>query len=487
MQQEIATGEETQMFVDGSWVESAEMTNIIHPYSDQTVRSVPLATDELVHAAVDAAARAQDESNLSAHERYRLLSRTAELLSTDAEEMAHIITAEQGKPITEARGEVDRAVQTLQLSAEEAKRLFGEAIPMDAQRGNDPTHSFTQQEPLGVVAAITPFNFPLNLLAHKIGPALAAGNSVIAKPALSTPLCAVRLFEYLDSAAEDVGAPDGLVNLLTGEGSTVGDVFLEREAVEAITFTGSTAVGKHLADNAGMKELTLELGGNDPTIVWGDADIEAAAAQIVAGACTNAGQVCNSVERVIVDEAIESELTEAVVREAESLRIGDPFDEQTDIGSLIHDTAVEDVTRILEESLQQEATVECGGDIESRIVEPTVLSDVTPDMPAAEEEVFGPLIPIVSIGSFDEAIRTANDTEYGLEAGVFTQDLDRARHAADDIDAGTVNINSTSAYRTDHMPYGGFKQSGKGKEGVKYAVEHFTRTKLVGFHSGANG
>jgi lactaldehyde dehydrogenase len=475
-----------QMLIDGTWIESDERDDVTNPYDGTVVGSVPIATESQVRDAVAAAERAVEQSELSAYERYELLYRTAELLEENAEEVAHIMTAEQGKPITEARGEVDRAVQTLQLSGEEAKRLFGEYVPMDAQRGFDRTHAFTQREPLGVVAAITPFNFPLNLMVHKVGPALAAGNAVVGKPATNTPLVSIKLFEFLDQAARELDAPDGLVNVVTGSGSTVGDVFLESDAVEAISFTGSTNVGKYIADNSGMKEVTLELGGNDPTIVWEDTDLDSAAEQLVGGACSNAGQVCNSVERVIVHESVEDELIDALVDHAEALTLGDPLDEETDIAALVDDSAAEKVQRIYEETVEAGATVECGGEYEGRQFEPTVLSGVSPDMPAAKEEVFGPLVPVISVTDFDEAIEEANNTEYGLEAGLFTQDLDRAKRAANEIDAGGVNINTVSGFRTDHMPYGGFKDSGKGKEGIKYAVKHFTREKLVGFHAGKN-
>jgi len=473
-----------KILIDGEWVDADERDEIVHPYDGERIGSVPVASKEAAQHAIAAADRAVEESTLSAYERYELLYRAAELLEEEAEEMARLMTAEQGKPITESRGEVDRAVQTLKLSGEEAKRMFGEQVPMDAQRGFARTHAFTQREPLGVVAAITPFNFPLNLMVHKVGPALAAGNAVVGKPATNTPLVSIKLFEYLDAAAKELDAPDGLVNVVTGRGSTIGDVFLESEEVEAISFTGSTAVGKYIANNSGMKEVTLELGGNDPTIVWNDADVDSAAQQLVGGACSNAGQVCNSVERVLVHESVEDELVDALVEHAASMTVGDPFDEDTDIAALIDDDAAEKVRRIYEETVEAGATVECGGEYDGRTFEPTVLSGVTPEMPAAAEEVFGPLVPVISVADFDEAIEEANNTEYGLEAGLFTQDIDRAKQAADRIDAGGVNVNTVSGFRTDHMPYGGFKDSGKGKEGIKYAVEHFSREKLVGFHAG---
>jgi lactaldehyde dehydrogenase len=479
-----------QMLIGGEWVDADERTDVSHPYDGSEVGSVPVASVEQVREAIEAAEAAQEASTLSAYERFTLLDETAEILDERAEEVAQVMTGEQGKPITEARGEVDRAVQTLRLSGEQAKRMFGEYVPMDAQKGFARDHCFTQREPLGVVAAITPFNFPLNLMVHKVGPALAAGNAVVGKPASNTPLSSILLFECLEEAAEAVDAPDGLVNVVTGSGSTVGDEILDHEAVEAISFTGSTGVGKYLAENSGMKEITLELGGNDPTIVWEDTDIEQAAHQVVGGACSNAGQVCNSVERVIVHEAVEEELVDAMVEAASNLTVGDPYDEETDIAALVDDGQFEKVVDLYEQTVEAGATVEYGGnyggDLGPRTFEPTVLSDVSPEMPAASDETFGPLVPVISVSDFDEAIEEANNTNYGLEAGIFTQDIDRAKRAADEIDAGGVNVNTVSGFRADHMPYGGFKDSGVGKEGIKYAVEHFSRQKLVGFHQGFN-
>ncbi|WP_255197706.1 aldehyde dehydrogenase family protein [Halorarius litoreus] len=490
MSLERTSGYEGALLVDGSWIDTGERRDVIHPYDGSVVGSIALADREQVVEAVEAADRAAEASELSAYERYELLMETAAHLEDEAESVARLLTSEQGKPLVESETEVDRAVQTLRLSAEEAKRQFGEYVPMDAQRGFARDHCFTQHEPLGVVAAITPFNFPLNLMVHKVGPALAAGNAVVGKPASNTPLVSLKLFEFLEEARQEVGAPSGLVNVVTGSGSTTGDVLLEHEAVEAISFTGSTAVGKYLAANSGMKELTLELGGNDPTIVWDDTDIEAAAEQVVGGACSNAGQVCNSVERVIVPEHIEREVIEALVDAAESLTVGDPFDQATDVASMVDDDQFETVVELYEATVEAGATVECGGnyggDLGPRTFEPTVLSGVTPDMPAANEEVFGPLVPVISVPDFNAAIAEANNTDYGLEAGIFTQDIDRARRAADEIDAGGVNVNTVSGFRADHMPYGGFKDSGVGKEGIKYAVEHFSRQKLVGFHDGFN-
>lgn len=484
MSLEPASQYDAQMLIGGEWVDSDERITVTNPYDGGTVGSIPVVREEQVVDAVDAAHRAYETSTLSAYERYELLYATAERLEDNADEMARLITSEQGKPLSESRGEVDRAIQTLRLSGEEAKRQFGEYVPMDAQKGFARSHAFTQHEPLGVVAAITPFNFPLNLMVHKVGPALAAGNAVVGKPASNTPLCAVTLFEYLDEACAEVGAPAGLVNVVTGSGSTTGDVFLSHDAVEAISFTGSTGVGKYIAENSGMREITLELGGNDPTIIWDDTDIDQAAAQVVGGACSNAGQVCNSVERIIVPEHIEREVVDALVEQASSLTVGDPFDDDTDIAAMVDDDQAEKVIELFEATVDAGATVEYGGSYEGRTFEPTVLSGVTPDMPAAKEEVFGPLVPVIAVEDFDEAIEEANNTNYGLEAGLFTQDIDRAKRAADEIDAGGVNINTVSGFRTDHMPYGGFKDSGVGKEGIKYAVKHFSREKLVGFHAG---
>jgi lactaldehyde dehydrogenase len=479
-----STLREKSNLVGGEWVEGTESLDVIHPYDGEVIGTVPSLDAGTMESAVDAAEEAFQASTLSAYERYELLMKTAELLEEDAEDMAEVITLEEGKPIEESRGETDRAVQTLRLSAEQAKRMFGEYVPMDAQKGFAKDHCFTQREPLGVVAAITPFNFPLNLMVHKVGPALAAGNAVVGKPASNTPISGIKLFEYLEEARQEVGAPAGLVNVVTGSGSTAGDVFLGHDAVEAISFTGSTNVGKYIANNSGMKEVTLELGGNDPTIVWDDTDLDWAASQVVGGACSNAGQVCNSVERVLVKESIYDEFVEKAAESCEALNVGDPFDETTNVSAMVDDEQFQTVVDLFEQTVEQGAEVVCGGEYGDRVFEPTVLANVTPDMPAAKEETFGPLVPVIPVSDFDEAIAEANNTNYGLEAGLFSQDIDRAKRAADEIDAGGVNINTVSGFRADHMPYGGFKDSGVGKEGIKYAVEHFSREKLVGFHQG---
>ncbi len=479
------------MLIDGSWIEGDDRTDVMDPYDGTTVGTIPSASREQVTDAIESARDAAERTSLSAYERYELLSIAADRLEERAEEVAEIITSEQGKPITEARTEADRSVQTLRLSAEEAKRQFGEYVPMDPQKGMSRDHCFTQPEPVGVVAGITPFNFPLMLMAHKVGPAVAAGNAFVGKPATATPLSALVLFECLDAAVEEMDAPDGLVNVVTGSGSVIGEEIVTHEAVDSISFTGSTAVGKYLANNSGMTNVTLELGGNDPTILWSDTDVERAAAEIVDGACSNAGQVCNSVERVLVDERVEDEALAALSDAASRLTVGDPVDDETDVSAMVSDEEFNGTVELFEETVAQGATVEYGGryggDLGERVFEPTVLGGVTPDMPAASEETFGPLIPVIPVSDFDEALEEANNTEYGLEAGVFTQDIDRAKRAADAIDAGGVNVNTVSGFRTDHMPYGGFKDSGTGKEGIKYAVEHFSRTKLVGFHDGMNG
>jgi len=479
-----------EMLIDGAWIGSDDRIDVINPYDDSVVGTVPAASREQVRNAIESAEQAAEETSLTAYERYELLSIAADHLEDRVEELAEVITNEQGKPISEAQTEADRSVQTLRLSAEEAKRQFGEYVPMDPQKGMSRDHCFTQPEPIGVVAGITSFNFPSMLMAHKAAPALAAGNAFVGKPATDTPISALMLLECFDAAVREVGASDGLINIVTGSGSMIGEEVVSHDAIDSISFTGSTAVGKYLADNSGMKDVILELGGNDPTIVWSDTDVERAAAEVVQGACSNAGQVCNSVERVIVDETIEDELVAALSDAAAMLRIGDPSEKDTDIAAMVSDDEFDGTVELFEETVDQGATVEYGGryggDLGRRVFEPTVLSGVTPDMPAAREEAFGPLIPVITVGSFEEALREANNTEYGLEAGIFTQDIDRAKQAADRIDAGGVNVNTVSGFRTDHMPYGGFKDSGKGKEGIKYTVEHFTRTKLVGFHEGMN-
>lgn len=384
---------------------------------------------------------------------------------------------EVGKPINESLLEVDRSIETLKLSAEEAKRIYGESVPLDAGMGGKGFFAFTQKEPLGVVAAITPFNYPLNLTIHKIAPAIACKNTVIVKPPTEAPLTVMKFCDLLDEEF-----PDGVVNVIPGYGSEVGDHLVISPDVNKISFTGSVTTGLMISQKAGMKKVTLELGGNDPTVILKDADLDKAVKGIINGAFLNAGQVCMGVKRVIVEDEIADEFAEKLVEATQKLVMGNPMDSKTTLGTLISEKAAIQVEETVNNAVREGAKILTGGNRDGAFYEATVIDNVAPEMDLVENETFGPVAPIIRVKNIDEAIEVANDTEYGLQAGVFTADYASAMRCAQEIEAGTVFINKQSTFRTDNMPFGGFKNSGIGKEGIKYAVDEMTKTKLIGLN-----
>ena len=373
--------------------------------------------------------------------------------------------------------EVDRSIETLKLSAEEAKRIYGESVPLDAGMGGKGFFAFTQKEPLGVVAAITPFNYPLNLTIHKIAPAIACKNTVIVKPPTEAPLTVMKFCDLLDEEF-----PDGVVNVIPGYGSEVGDHLVISPDVNKISFTGSVTTGLMISQKAGMKKVTLELGGNDPTVILEDADLDKAVKGIINGAFLNAGQVCMGVKRVIVEDEIADEFAEKLVKATQKLVMGNPMDSKTTLGTLISEKAAIQVEETVNNAVREGAKILTGGNRDGAFYEATVIDNVAPEMDLVENETFGPVAPIIRVKNIDEAIEVANDTEYGLQAGVFTADYASAMRCAQEIEAGTVFINKQSTFRTDNMPFGGFKNSGIGKEGIKYAVDEMTKTKLIGLN-----
>ena len=392
-------------------------------------------------------------------------------------EFAESLTLEVGKPINESLLEVDRSIETLKLSAEEAKRIYGESVPLDAGMGGKGFFAFTQKEPLGVVAAITPFNYPLNLTIHKIAPAIACKNTVIVKPPTEAPLTVMKFCDLLDEEF-----PDGVVNVIPGYGSEVGDHLVISPDVNKISFTGSVTTGLMISQKAGMKKVTLELGGNDPTVILEDADLDKAVKGIINGAFLNAGQVCMGVKRVIVEDEIADEFAEKLVEATQKLVMGNPMDSKTTLGTLISEKAAIQVEETVNNAVREGAKILTGGNRDGAFYEATVIDNVAPEMDLVENETFGPVAPIIRVKNIDEAIEVANDTEYGLQAGVFTADYASAMRCAQEIEAGTVFINKQSTFRTDNMPFGGFKNSGIGKEGIKYAVDEMTKTKLIGLN-----
>lgn len=464
-----------QMIIDGKMVDKKEKIKVFNPANDEVVGQVPLGNKNDLKKAIMAANRAKKDLNeISSRKISMALDDIAQELSKNRKDFSRSLTLESGKPIKASRDEVKRSVETLKLSAEESKRIYGETIPLDAGIGGKGFIGFTLKIPLGVVGAITPFNYPLNLAVHKLAPALAAKNAVILKPSLQAPLSILKLLEIMYPYF-----PDGAVNAVTGRGSEIGEEMVTSEYIDKISFTGSVETGKLISRQASMKKITLELGGNDPLIVLEDADLEKAVEGAVRGSYLYAGQVCIAVKRLIVDEKVADEFSALMAKETRKMKIGDPLDPKTDVGPLIDEKAASDVEKVVAEALNEGAELLCGGKREGNYYSPTVLDQVTPSMKLVSEETFGPISPIIRVKGVDEAIEIANSTPYGLQSSIFTSNIHHAMQAAKEIEAGSVMINKQSTFRTDNMPFGGFKMSGMGKEGVKYAVEDMVRTKLV--------
>ena len=468
-----------KMYIGGEWTDRGQTVSVINPYDGSTIDTVPKAGVEDVALAVKSAERGlQQMKAITAFDRYTILMKAVDLIRERHEEFARVLSAEEGKVINEARTEVDRCIQTLTWSAEEAKRLRGETIPLDASPGNAGKFGFTVRVPVGVVVAISPFNFPLNLVAHKVGPALAAGNAVIIKPASDTPLSALKLTEVLLEA----GIPPESIQCVTGPGGAIGDALVQHPAVRKVTFTGSQEVGEHITRTAGLKKVTMELGSNSPLVVMPDADVEKVAAATVAGGFSNAGQVCISTQRVIVDSEIYGDYLDALKPLVEAIPTGNPAEEAIALGPMIRERDAVRVGEWIDEAAAAGATVLTGGERDGAVLSAAIIADVKSDMRVYREELFGPAVTVAKASGVDEAINMANDTRFGLAAAIFTQDVDTAMRFALEVDSGNLNINWNTTFRADMMPYGGLKDSGLGKEGPHYAIDEMTELKMVIFH-----
>ena len=464
------------MYIGGDWVSTPDQQTIELPYDGTSVATVYRASAKEVEMAVaQASAAAPVMREMTRDERAIILRRACEKMLASREELAMAVTNECGKPIREARTEVDRAAQTLLFASEEAHRLQGEVVPMDASPAGKGRWGMTVREPLGVIAAITPFNFPLNLSMHKIGPAIAAGNTIVHKPASTTPLSALLVARIFAECA----LPAGALNVVTGPGGLIGDMLVTHKDVVMVTFTGSVEVGMRIRSMVGMKRVTLELGGNAAVIIEEDADLDAAVPRSVVGAFAHSGQVCISVQRIFVHRKIRTQFLERYVEATRKLRIGHPHDPSTDISSLITLGEAERVESWIGEAIEAGASSLIGGTRRRATVEPTILTDAPASVRAACREVFGPVVVVNSYDTLDEAIERVNDSDYGLQAGIYTRDLEKAFRAARRIHTGGVHINEVPAYRLDQMPYGGVKMSGAGREGPRYAIEEMTELKLI--------
>ena len=467
--------EEYGHFINGEWIKSEETIAVFNKYTDEEIGRIGKASKELVAQAVGNALSTFQTKKLSTMERYNILMRTAELINERKGELADILIVEVGKVKKDAYAEVDRAVQTFIASAEEAKRIAGTGIPL-GQPGNEQKLAFTLRVPVGVVAAITPFNFPLNLTAHKVGPALAAGNTIVLKPTQSTPIITCKLVEILTEA----GLPPGFLNLVNGSGRETGEYLLEDDRISLFTFTGSPQIGKHIKSKTGIRKVALELGNNSPNIIHKDVpDLDKAAELCVTRGFSNAGQACISVQRIYVHREVYDEFLEKAAQVTESLKVGNPESETTDIGPLITVSEAKRAESWIREAEQNGAKVIVGGRRDGAVLEPTILVNVKEDMKVVCEEVFAPVINIIPFDGIEEAFRLANNSNMGLQVGIFTSDIHLAMKAAQELQFGGVIINDVSTFRADVMPYGGVKDSGIGKEGPHYAVKEMTDEKLV--------
>jgi acyl-CoA reductase-like NAD-dependent aldehyde dehydrogenase len=468
------TATERRLLIGGEWIETGEWLEVRSPYDASLVGRVAKADTGVARQAIDAAERAMIEP-LPAHERAAILDRTAGLVVERAEELARTISAEAGKPMKAARVEVSRATSTFTMAAVEARKLAGDAVPMDASPAGVGKLALTLRVPIGVVAAISPFNFPLNLVAHKVAPALAAGCAVVLKPASQTPLSALLLAEL----EVEAGLPPGWLNVVCGSAGEIGDVLVEDERVALITFTGSAGVGWKLRERAPRKRVNLELGNATPVIVTVDADIEDTATRLAANAFSFAGQSCISVQRIYVERTAYDEFVDLFVPRVEGLVVGDPADDATDVGPVISGGDRDRIVSWIDEATASGARVLTGGTIEGDLLVPTVLADAPADAKVNCEEVFGPLCTLTPFDALDEAIELANGTRYGLQAGIFTSDVKIALRAARELEFGGVTVNEAPTFRADQMPYGGVKDSGNTREGPAYAVREMTEERLV--------
>ncbi|MGP4038406.1 aldehyde dehydrogenase family protein [Gracilibacillus sp. D59] len=464
-----------QLFIDGKWVDTNETLDVLDKYSQEVYARVAKADEDTVDQAIDSASKAFEREQLSPYERYQILHKASILISEKKEELAMVITREAGKPLKQARAEIARSAQTFLIAAEEAKRIHGEGVPVEAAPGSENRMAFTIKVPVGVVGAISPFNFPLNLVSHKVAPALAAGNAVVLKPASKTPISSLKLAEILDQA----GLPKGLLQVIVGSGSTVGNQMIKDERISLYTFTGSAKVGLKLKQETGLNRLILELGNNSPVIVDKEADLDLAAKTLAAQSFAFAGQVCISVQRIYVHEEVQEFFLEKLKEHMATLNIGDPTDPGTDVGPMIAQEEAERAEEWIQEAVKKGANIFIGGEREGALLKPTIMTDVKPEMRVVCEEIFAPVASVISFSDIKQCIHEINQSDYGLQGGIFTQNIDTAYYAAKHVEVGGFMINEGSQYRVDLMPYGGVKDSGNGKEGPKYSIEEMTEERLI--------
>jgi acyl-CoA reductase-like NAD-dependent aldehyde dehydrogenase len=472
----IDAGTVTPVPIDGELVAGTEAIEVRAPYDGTLLGSVPALGADEVDRAVAAAKKALHENPLPQWKRAEILDKAALLLAEREEEFARCIALEAAKPIRTARAEAQRAVSTLQFSAAAARTLAGDVVPMEASQAGDGKLAFILRVPIGVVGAIAPFNFPLNLVCHKLGPAIAAGCPVVLKPASQTPFSSILLARLLF----DAGLPDGYLHLVTGGGSKVGNPLVDHEDVALITFTGSPEVGWGIRARAPRKRVGLELGNNAPLILEPDGDWRTAVAKVRTAGFSHAGQSCISTQRLFVHSSIADDVVKELAAAVETLVVGDPLDEATEVSALINTGERDRVAGWVKEAAESGARVAAGGEIgDDGVLRPTLVDNATPDMKVCELEVFGPVVAVIRYDEFEDALKMANDTRYGLQAGVFTANVDKALRAARVLDFGGVLVNEVPTFRADQQPYGGLRDSGNTREGPAWSVREMTEERLV--------
>ncbi len=470
----------TSVPINGDWITGSESSEVHAPYDGRLLGSVPKLTAADVDRAVAAAKQAMHDEPLPQWRRAEILDRAVIAMQAREEEFARCIALEAAKPIKTARAEAQRAISTLQFSASVARSLAGEVVPLDAAAAGVGKLGFTMRVPIGVIGAIAPFNFPLNLVAHKLGPAIAAGCPVVLKPAGQTPFSSILFAKVL---LEEAGLPAGYLHVVTGPGSVVGNALVDHDDVALITFTGSPEVGWGIRARAPQKRVGLELGNNAPLILEADGDWKTAVAKVKVAGFSHAGQSCISTQRLLVHSSIADEVISELTSAVKSLVVGDPLDEATDVSALISKGERDRVAEWIDEAKAAGATIAAGGAIgDDGVLQPTLIVDATPDMKVCELEVFGPVVAVTRYDEFDEALRLANDTRYGLQAGVFTADVSKALKAARTLDFGGVLINEVPTWRADHQPYGGLRDSGNTREGPAWSVREMTEERLIIFN-----
>lgn len=468
-----------RMFVSGEWQDKPTKINVVNPYNQAVIDTVPRGgAGDVDRALAGLVEGAKIMRKMTGYDRCQILRKAAAIMASRENELGRIISSEEGKILAEGQLEANRARETIDVSADEAKRITGEMIPLDGAPGVKGKLGFTLRVPCGIVAAITPFNFPMNLVAHKVGPAIAAGNACLIKPASDTPLSALALVEILLEA----GLPPQAIACITGPGGEIGNAIATDSRVRKISFTGSFEVGQAICKMAGVKRVTMELGSNSPVIIMDDADLDKAATMVTASGFSNAGQVCISAQRILTSGKVYGNFLDALKPRVEGLTTGDQLVESTKMGPMVREADAVRVESWVNQAVQGGAKLVTGGKRQGSIYAPTILADVAPTMRISCDELFGPAVAVTRFSDIDEAIALANSTNYGLSASIFTQDIDRAMKFAREVDSGNLHINWGTQWRADLMPYGGLKDSGLGKEGPHYAIREMTEEKMVVLH-----